>query len=55
MSKFEVVYYAQGKLEIEAEDLATALKMFKDKAGFSEDELYDNLDHNFVVWSADKV
>jgi hypothetical protein len=46
MTKFKVRYVIEGEIEIEADDRTQAMGNFFDRVGFSEDDLYENLDNN---------
>lgn len=46
MAKFKVRYTIEGEIEIEAKDKTQVMSYFLDKVGFSEDDIYENLDHN---------
>jgi len=47
--EFEISYYVMGKINVRANDLQDALRNFHDRCGFSNDDLYENLDHDFKV------
>lgn len=49
MAKFLVVYNIKGEIEIEAEDRTQAMSFFIDRVGFSNDDIYENLDHNPTI------
>lgn len=46
MAKFKVVYVIKGEIEIEADDRMQAMSHFIDGVGFSNDDIYENLNHN---------
>lgn len=55
MAKYKLTYFVEGEIEIEAENEASAISNFQDRVGFSEDEIYENLNHNFVVVDVNEV
>ena len=52
MVKYKIVYEVRGEIEIELDEAKTYQQIedvFNDKVGFSEDDLYENLNHDFKV------
>lgn len=52
MVKYKIGYVVRGEVEVEFDDLkmySEVVSAFNDRVGFSEDDLYENLDHDFKV------
>lgn len=55
MSKFKIVYTMSGEVEIDAENMDEAVEKFDNGVGFSNDDIYENLDNNPIVDYAEKL
>lgn len=53
--EYDVSYYVVGNIKVTGYDAQDALRNFHDRCGFANDDLYENLNHDFKVNSIVEV